>query len=101
MSATPLPCADDQQTPPTDPARSVPWGLTSAEVATIPCPTCGVPRYTLCRTLRDRPTTALHRSRTTRYLNMRFGLDITDPHARRSRPRPGAHRRRAQSYSRP
>ncbi|SCE61070.1 hypothetical protein GA0115253_109021 [Streptomyces sp. Termitarium-T10T-6] len=86
MSATPLPRTHEQQTPPTGPARSAPWALTSAEVSTTPCPTCGVPRNALCRTLRGLPTTALHRSRTTRYLNERFGLDLPGPPPAAPRP---------------
>ncbi|MFF5931615.1 hypothetical protein [Streptomyces hydrogenans] len=62
------------------------WSLTSKQVATIGCPTCGARQHSPCRTLRDRPTTALHRGRTTRYLNLRFGLDLTDPHP----PKPAA-----------
>ncbi|MCX2182660.1 hypothetical protein KV205_19305 [Streptomyces sp. SKN60] len=62
------------------------WSLTSKEVTTIDCPTCGARKHALCRTLRDRPTTALHRGRKTRYLNLRFGLDLTEPHTRHPQP---------------
>ncbi|MEV8398044.1 hypothetical protein [Streptomyces niveus] len=56
--------------------------MSSTEIITIECPTCGAARRLPCRTLRNRPISALHRGRTTRYLNCRFALDLTEPHVR-------------------
>ncbi|WP_461025853.1 zinc finger domain-containing protein [Streptomyces sparsus] len=69
------------------PARQALWSLSSSEVSTIACPTCGAAKRAPCRTLWDRPVTALHRGRTTRYLNIRFGLGFTEPHIRSSQTR--------------
>ncbi|WFB83814.1 MULTISPECIES: hypothetical protein [Streptomyces] len=71
------------------PVRRVLWNVRSCEVATIVCPTCGAARHAVCRTLWDRPTTALHRGRTLRYVKMRFALDLTEPHERPVRHRAG------------
>lgn len=71
------------------PTRQARWNVTSSDIATIVCPTCDAPRHSLCRTLRDRPTTALHRGRTLRYLNTRFALDLPEPHHRAAQRRSG------------
>ncbi|MEV5107544.1 hypothetical protein ACFQ7G_19840 [Streptomyces massasporeus] len=71
------------------PARQALWNVRSCEVSTIACPTCGAPRREACRTLWDRPTRALHRGRTLRYLKMRFALDLAEPHHRPVLYRPG------------
>jgi hypothetical protein len=63
-------------------ARRALWNVRSCEVVTIACPTCGAARRAPCRTLWDRPTTALHRGRTIRYVKMRFALDLAEPHER-------------------
>ncbi|MFI8860403.1 hypothetical protein ACIGW5_27930 [Streptomyces prasinus] len=64
------------------PARRALWNVRSCEVVTIACPTCGAAKRAPCRTLWDRPTTALHRGRTLRYVKMRFALDLVEPHER-------------------
>ncbi|WP_331731558.1 hypothetical protein [Kitasatospora sp. NBC_01300] len=48
--------------------------MTSTDVRTVPCPTCGTRAGQRCVTLRDKPCPALHRARTHRYLEVRFGL---------------------------
>ncbi|MEU7336684.1 hypothetical protein [Streptomyces sp. NPDC007074] len=63
--------------------------MTSSDIAMIVCPTCAAPRHSPCRTLRDRPTTALHRGRTLRYLNTRFALELPEPHHRAMQRRSG------------
>ncbi|MFD6593024.1 hypothetical protein ACFWFH_05970 [Streptomyces coelicoflavus] len=81
--------AFDEQTWSSGPVRRALWNVTSSDIATIVCPTCGASQYALCRTLRDRPTTALHRGRTLRYLNVRFALDLREPHHRSVQRRSG------------
>ncbi|MEU1891197.1 zinc finger domain-containing protein [Streptomyces pristinaespiralis] len=89
MHRTPSHLAYDEPESCTTATRHVMWSLKSAEVFRIECPTCGAARHSPCRTLRDRPTTTLHRGRTSRYLNLRFGLNIAEPHARTPEFRPG------------
>jgi len=62
------------------------WSLTTAEVLSVPCPTCGSLKRTRCVTLRDRPVATLHRGRISRYLDIRFGLRPA-PGPRREAPR--------------
>ncbi|MFG2719863.1 hypothetical protein ACGFW5_16425 [Streptomyces sp. NPDC048416] len=81
--------AFDEQRWPSGPVRRALWNVTSSDIATIACPTCDAPRHSPCRTLRDRPTTALHRGRTLRYLNARFALDLPEPHHRAAQRRSG------------
>lgn len=64
------------------PTRETLWSLRSAEVRTIECPSCGPARRAPCRTLRDRPVKVLHRGHVTRYLNIRFALDLAGPYTR-------------------
>ncbi|MFD6725761.1 hypothetical protein ACWHA6_38405 [Streptomyces anthocyanicus] len=73
----------------TSSTRRALWNVRSCEVSAIACPTCGAARRQACRTLRDRPTRALHRGRTVRYLKTRFALDLVEPHVRPVRHRPG------------
>lgn len=66
----------------TGPARQALWSLTSADVLSIGCPTCGVRRYAPCLTLQNRVTTVVHRGRTSRYLSIRFGVGVAEPRGR-------------------
>jgi hypothetical protein len=81
-----IPAKGERAAPP-EAAQQTLWNVSARDVATIVCPTCGAPRYAPCRTLRDRPTTALHRGRTLRYLNTRFALDLREPHVRTAQQR--------------
>ncbi|WP_345655643.1 hypothetical protein [Streptomyces tremellae] len=87
-STRPDDSAGDSAEPDADAVRRALWKVRSQEVATIECPTCGAARRDPCRTLWDRPTTALHRGRTLRYLKIRFALDLAEPHLRPAHRRP-------------
>ncbi len=82
-------CARADDALSTAPGQRALWNVRSCEVMTIVCPTCGAARNAPCRTLWDRPTAALHRGRTIRYVKMRFALDLAEPHERPVQHRTG------------
>ncbi|MFI6003178.1 hypothetical protein ACIA98_22655 [Streptomyces sp. NPDC051366] len=75
--------------PPSRPPTQSVWHLSSTDVRSVDCPTCDAAKGQPCLSLRNRPLNVLHRGRSSRYLNLRFGLRATRP--RRGGPEAAAH----------